>query len=125
MDYTFLQQDMSQEVLDEQSGEEQEAKAAERATMKVLVMVETECMEPWIAPRMCEDLQTIGFSGGKIVIKSDQEPAMVDLVNEVAKIRSKQTGGGNAMDQSRVGDSDSNGKIERAIRKLKGPIRTY
>ena len=28
------------------------------------------------------------------------------------------------MDTSRVGDSDSNGKIERAVRKLKGLIRT-
>ena len=73
---------------------------------------------------MCEDLQTIGLPDGRIVTKSDQEPSMVDVVNEAAKLRSKQTGGGVGMDTSRVGDSSSNGKIERAIRKLKGLIRT-
>ena len=54
-------------------------------------------------------------------MKADQEPAIVDLQKEISRVRSD---AGTAPDSSRVGDSDSNGKIERAIRKLKGLIRT-
>ena len=133
LDYAFLQQDMAKE----REGDEHESEHAEieRSSMKILVMVETECdsiwaytvenkgsmMEPWLAPRICEDLATVGLGKGRIIVKADQEPAIVDLQKEISRTRAD---AGTALDSSRVGDSDSNGKIERAIRKLKGIIRT-
>ena len=103
--------------------------------MKILVMVETECdsvwaytvenkgvmMEPWLAPKICDDLATVGTGKGRTVVKTDQEPAIVDLLKDILRVR---TDAGTALDSSRVGDSDSHGKTERAIRKLKGLIRT-
>ena len=134
IDYAFLQQDMTQEV--EGEGEEGEGGSdGARATMKVAVMIETECesiwayvveskgtlTEQWLAPKMCEDLATVGLGKARILVKTDQEPAIVDLQNAIAKCRSDT---GTALECSRVGDSNSNGKIERAIRKLKGLVRT-
>ena len=135
MDYAFLQQDMSKEKMGDEDEEGQEDEDMRRAGMKILVMVETECdsvwayvveskgtlTEPWLAPKICDDLATVGVGKGRIIIKTDQEPATVGLQNAIAKTRAE---AGTTLDQSRVGDSDSNGKIERAIRKLKGLIRT-
>ena len=135
LDYAFIQQDMVTEK-EEDEGEAVRADATiERSSMKILVMVETECdsiwayvvenkgtlMEPWIAPRICEDLATVGLGKGRIIVKADQEPAIVDLQKEISRARAD---AGTALDSSRVGESDGNGRIERAIRKLKGKIRT-
>ena len=131
MDYAFLQQDMSKEKMGDEDEEGQEDEDMRRGGVKIPVMVETECdsvrayvveskgtlTEPWLAPKICDDLATVGVGKGRIIIKTDQEPAIVDLQNAIAKTRAE---AGTTLDQSRVGDSDSNGKIERAIRKLKG-----
>ena len=75
--------------------------------------------------KICEDLATVGLGKARIVVKTDQEPAIVDSQNAIARCRSD---AGTALESSRVGDSNSNGKIERAIRKVKslfglsGPI---
>ena len=104
--------------------------------MTVAVMVKTECdsiwayvveskgtlTEQWLAPKMCEDLATVGLSKARVVVKTDQELAIVDLQNAIARCRSDV---GTASECSRVGDSNCNGKIERAIRKLKGLVRTF
>ena len=125
--YFFLHQDMSNgdaEGEEERAGDDDAGER--RATMKVAVVVETECdsiwayvveskgtlTEQWLAPKMCEDLATVGLSKARIVVKTDQEPAIVDLQNAMARCRSDD---GTAFECSRVGDSNSNGKIERAI----------
>ena len=41
----------------------------------------------WVATRLVEDIKLFEHSG-KIIIKSDQETALKDLVNEVARQRS-------------------------------------
>ena len=57
----------------------------------------------------------------RIVIKADQEVAITDLQRSVARLRKEY---GSALEQSRVGDSNSNGRVERAIQDLKGLVRT-
>ena len=128
LDYAFLQQDMTKEKAADDGEEGQEDEEARRASMKSLVMVETECdsvwayaveskgtlMESWLVPNICEDMATVGIGKGRVVIKTDQEPAILDLQNEIAKARAE---AGTTLDLSRVGVSDSNGKIERAIRR--------
>ena len=56
-----------------------------------------------------------------IILKADQEASIKDVQRAVAKAR---TGHGTAIEQSRVGDSNSNGRVERAIQDLKGLTRT-
>ena len=72
--------------------------------------------------QICEDLETVGMKSERIIVKSDQEPAVADVAREVAKIRSAEHG--TAIDNSSVGDSNSNGTIERTIQDVEGMCRT-
>ena len=67
------------------------------------------------------NLEYLGYP--KIVLKCDQEPAMLDLWNAVAKA-CKQTGVEILPEHSPVGESQSNGVIERAIQEVEGVVRT-
>ena len=75
--------------------------------------------DPWIADQLVDDMCTIGMARERVVIKSDQEAAIVELQTEIAKRRNYADYGiGTGLENSKVGDSNSNGKIERAIRDL-------
>ena len=63
----------------------------------------------------------IGYSGVSIIMKSDQEPAMKAVVEEVARWRAPAK---TIIEQSPVGSSQSNGIIERAIQSYEGLLRT-
>ena len=129
MDYGFLHEEET--VKEAEHGTETESKVS----MTVLVMLETMCASlwaytiegkgavsvDWVAQQVVEDLETVGLSKERIITKTDQEPAIVQLQQEVAAKRKES---GTALENSRVGDSDSNGRIERAIRDVKGMIRT-
>ena len=56
------------------------------------------------------------------MVKDDQETAIIDLAREVARYRGEHAGTG--IKHSAVGDSDSNGTIERAIQEIEGQCRT-
>ena len=62
-------------------------------------------MEPWIRDQLINDFNTIGLVNERISIKNDQEPALVNLVKEIARVR---PGVGAALDESRVRDINSN-----------------
>ena len=55
-----------------------------------------------------------------MTFKSDQEPAIKDLENEVSKLR---TTAKTMKEESPVGSSASNGVIERGIQTIEGHIR--
>ena len=57
---------------------------------------------------------------GQITLKSDQEPAIVDVLREIANLREAR---GTLTKQSLVADSQSNGFIERGIRSVEGMTR--
>ena len=89
------------------------------------------------ARRVLAFLKEIGLENADIVMKSDQENAITDLLNVISKRRaaaSKMEGvtlGGAAPptartihEQSPVADSQSNGFIERAIQDIEGHVRT-
>ena len=57
----------------------------------------------------------MGLKNERLVLKSDQEKSIVDVMKEIQK--SRECEHGIAMDNSRVGDSDPNGTIENAIGK--------
>jgi len=67
--------------------------------------------QEWVAEQLCRDLIKLGHHGD-LILKSDQEPAIVDLLREVARLRgNKKT----ILEQSPVGDSRANGLVERSI----------
>ena len=74
-----------------------------------------------MAEQIVDDLETVGLAGERIIIKADQEAAITDLQRTVARRRKYY---GSALEQSRGVDSNSNGKVERAIQDLKGLVRT-
>ena len=87
-------------------------------------------------------LKEIGLEGADIVFKSDQEPALKDLLNNIGARRSakskieqievedvpagcgQEAVGRTIHESSPVGSSQSNGFIERAIQDVEGQIRT-
>jgi len=79
--------------------------------------------EQWVADRIVADLNAAGLQRCKIAFKSDQEPSIVDVQNDVMRRRNKQ-GLNTSMQNSPVGDSDNNGRIEKAIREREGVART-
>ena len=62
-----------------------------------------------------------GLTQERPILKADQEVSITDLQRSVATLRAKY---GTAIEQSRMGDSNSNGRIERAIQEFKGLTRT-
>ena len=128
LDYCFFQEDLKPEDVEEKNT------ASDKMTMTVLVMLETLChsiwaytvrskgaSEAWVAEHIVEDMETVGVTEERLIVKADQEISITDVQKAVVKLRS---GYGTAIDQSRVGDSNSNGKIERAIQDFKGLVRT-
>ena len=70
--------------------------------------------EEWVATRITADLNSAGFQHCKIVFKTDQEPSVVEMQHDVMRKRTEQ-GLSTSLQNSSVGDSDNNGKVERAI----------
>jgi hypothetical protein len=101
----------------------------------VLVMQESLCRsvwayavehkgssEAWVIDQIAEDLDTVGLRNDRIIVKSDQETSANDIAREIAKCRASEYG--TALDNSHVGDSNTNGTIERAIQDVEGQVRT-
>ena len=133
LDYCFFTEDASRHTTEHESTTE----AATSVT--ALVMKETLCGsvwayalrsksvgdDPWIAEQLVDDLRTIGLAKERVIVKSDQEASIVELQGEVAKRRGYEDYGiGTGIEDSTVGDSNSNGKIERAIRDVGNLVRT-
>ena len=68
--------------------------------------------------KVVEDLDNLGYK--EVVIKSDQEPALCNFI-EVVKAH---WNGDAALENSPVGESESNGAVERAIQSWEGQVRT-
>ena len=65
---------------------------------------------------MKNDLEECGYIGGKIITRSDQGLAILDLQNAVGKARG--LGTEMVMIQSEVGESTSNADVEGTIRRI-------
>ena len=73
----------------------------------------------WVIQQCARDLERLGHQG-QITLKSDQEPAIVDVAKEIAKHRGAR---GTLLELSPVADSQSNGFIERGIRSVEEMTR--
>ena len=130
-DYCFLTENVTQTEAD--VGQDESTRAS--SSMTVLVMQESQCRsvwayavehkgssEAWVIDQIAEDLDTVGLRNDRIIIKSDQETSANDIAREVSKCRASTYG--TAIENSAVGDSNSNGIVERAVRSCKDQIRT-
>ena len=74
--------------------------------------------------QIIEDLDTCGLDGCRLVLKSDQEPSIVEVQHAIKDARGRAHSHGTAIENSKVGDSNSNARVERAIQELGGMART-
>ena len=76
----------------------------------------------WLVTQILEDLDTYGLDGCRLVLKSDQEPSIVEVQHAIKDARGKAHSHGTAIENSKVGDSNSNARVERAIQELGGLV---
>ena len=67
-----------------------------------------------------EFMEEVGDKATKVIIKSDQEPSITYLVNDVVATRPE---GQTCIEESPVKSSGSNGRVERGIQGLEGQVR--
>ena len=72
----------------------------------------------WVIQQCARDLERLGHYG-QVTLKSDQEPAIIDVLREVANLRGSR---GTLLEQSPVADSQSYGFIERGIRSAESGV---
>ena len=95
LDYAYLQD----EVIED--GDEFEETGAVGQSMTLMVMLETLCgsvwayatngkgyaADPWLTKRIHSDLVTVGMGTIRIVVKTDTEPAILDVRRAIAGAR--------------------------------------
>ena len=75
----------------------------------------------WTANQLVADIGRMGYP--RVVIRSDQEPAIVALVDKIKEIRDTQLKE-TTLDCSPAYDSDANGQAERGVQAAEGITRT-
>ena len=74
-----------------------------------------------LARKICKDLEDLGFNdGSKVILKSDGENAIGDLMREIKDIRS----GASLIEVSPKYESQSNGTAEQGVQAHEGLVRT-
>ena len=73
-----------------------------------------------VAEQIVKDLQGIGYND-KVILKCDQEAALVDLAKAIARIRKEVE---TVIEHSKAKDSQTNGVAERAVQSVEGLVRT-
>ena len=71
--------------------------------------------------RTAKDVDNCGTKTARIQIKSDQEPAIVNVQEEIREVRRGKT----ICTNSPVGESECNGRAENAVRQVQMKVRTF
>ena len=79
---------------------------------------------PQLVEMILHDLDACGLGSALVVTKTEQEPATIEVQAGISRLRREIMTDGTAEENLRVGDSSSNGRVERAIQELQGPVRT-
>ena len=74
----------------------------------------------WVAQQLHRDVRRFGYSG-RLVVKTDGEPAAKELMTELAKKRKAEA---TVLEQSKPHDSKSNGRAENSVKRLECQVRT-
>ena len=100
--------------------------AKERSSGMVLATVAPRKSEGvWLATRIMAWMRECGCEVEPVIFRSDNEPALVKVVEEVGRLRAAKGGKGMVVENSPVGSSASNGYIERGIQEIQGMARTW
>ena len=75
----------------------------------------------WLGEQLVRDSLRFGIRD-TVVLKSDQEPAIVDVLNEIARMRSE---GRTIIEHSPVADPQANGFVERSIQTVEKILSTH
>merc|ERR1711867_276629 len=90
--------------------------------MTLATVVPDKSSGKFVVERVIAFMREIGIAGVDVVVKTDQEPAMLKLRREIG-IRKMEFGGRWIEEESPVGSSASNGMVERAIQSVQGQVR--
>ena len=133
IDYTFFTQNGAKKAEDLTEEEKiDESKARTVLVMKdslvesifaYVVSKKGATHEEWLAQQMLDDLDSLGLNRARIVMKSDPEKAIEDVKKDVSRRRIA-IGQSTTQESTAVGDSNMNGRVERAIQELNGIVRT-
>eukprot|EP00974_Lingulodinium_polyedra_P038888 3725751-Lingulodinium_polyedra.AAC.1 len=69
-------------------------------------------------------MREIGYEMSAITMKSDNEPALVAVMDGAARVRASRGAQRTNMENSPVYSSKSNGVIERGVQTVQGMVRT-
>ena len=112
-------------------GEEKEGKTLailvgrERETKAVMAtVVPRKSSGEWVTKRLMAWMRELGYEFCDVIVKSDNEPALVSLVEAWGKLRAAKGGKRMVIEHSPVHSSKSNGVVERAVQAVQGMIRT-
>ena len=79
----------------------------------------------WLAKRVMAFMKEAGCEVEAVVMKSDNEPALTKVVEEIGRLRAAIGGQGMVVENSPVYSSKSNGFIERTVQSVQGLFRTW
>ena len=91
--------------------------------MMMSTVIPTKSTNTFIIKRIMAFLRECGCELGKIIVKSDQEPAVLALLEELTKERAKKGAQETLHENSEKGSSQSNGLVERGVRSAQGMFR--
>jgi len=93
-----------------------------RDHMTMATAVPRKSTGEFVTNRVIAFMKEIGLEAADVVVKSDQEPAVTSLIDEVGRKRAP-LGGRWVVESSPVGSHASNGVVERAIQSVEGQVR--
>ena len=79
----------------------------------------------WLGRRVIAFMREAGYEVEALVMKSDNEPALTKVVEEIGRLRAAIGGQGMVVENSPVYSSKSNGFIERTIQSVQALVRTW
>ena len=96
----------------------------ERLTrMTVSSVTPSKTTGTFISRRFVAFMREVGCEAGDVVVKSDQEPAMKSIVEDIGRCRAAAGGRKYIVESSPVGSSASNGVVERAVQSVEQQVR--
>ena len=97
----------------------------ERGTKAVMATVAPrKSSGEWLAKRVLAFMKEFGCELEQVTMKTDNEPALVAVVDQVARLTAARRGMKMVVEHSPVHSSKSNGIIERAVQTVQGQVRT-
>ena len=120
MDYCFMGHSQTKEVSNPRLATILAVKDRDTRMLMGTIVPRKGSTHEFVAKRVKAFIDELGLSNCRLTIKTDQEPAITDLVGAIVRIRPNVE---TFHEQSPVGSSASNGVAERGVQTLEGQIR--